>query len=147
MSPCPSLRTLPVQYFSCLIGRRLFIVFRSSCFPWFIHPQLVPQYLFFISPHHNPYRFSRLSVTILEACVTLVVPRMCSFLILSLRVPHMMSNLRSIPCVFHTGECWSCMSLSVLWSIPCLRHSGECWACSIRWCLPGCSEFQKVPGG
>ena len=90
-------------------------VFRSSCFPWFIRPWHVPQYLFFIFPHHNPYRFSRLSVTILEACVTLVVSCMCSFLILSLRVtPHMMSNLRSIPSVFHTGESWC------LYVIECL---------------------------
>ena len=34
-------------------------------------------------------QFNRLSVIFLEACTTLVVPRMCSFLILSLRVtPH-----------------------------------------------------------
>ena len=36
-----------------------------------------------------PYQFNRLSVICLETCATLVVPRMCSFLILSLRViPH-----------------------------------------------------------
>ena len=36
-----------------------------------------------------PYQFNLLSVIFLEACATLVVPRMCSFLILSLRVtPH-----------------------------------------------------------
>ena len=33
-----------------------------------------------------PYQFNLLSVIFLEACITLVVPRMCSFLILSLRV-------------------------------------------------------------
>ena len=33
-----------------------------------------------------PYQFNLLSVIFLEACATLVVPRMCSFLILSLRV-------------------------------------------------------------
>ena len=36
-----------------------------------------------------PYQFNLLSVIFLEACATLVVPRMCSFMILSLRVtPH-----------------------------------------------------------
>ena len=36
-----------------------------------------------------PYQINLLSVIFLEACATLVVPRMCSFLILSLRVtPH-----------------------------------------------------------
>ena len=36
-----------------------------------------------------PYQFNLLSLIFLEACATLVVPRMCSFLILSLRVtPH-----------------------------------------------------------
>ena len=42
-----------------------------------------------------PYQINLLSVIFLEACATLVVPRMCSFLILYLRVtPHIR---RSIP--------------------------------------------------
>ena len=50
-------------------------------FSFYIHPQHFPQYVFFISPYTFP--------DLLEACATLVVPQMCSFLILSLRVtPH-----------------------------------------------------------
>ena len=37
----------------------------------------------FLFPRICPYQFNLLSVIFLEACVTLVVPRMCSFLILS----------------------------------------------------------------
>ena len=62
--------------------------FRSSFlpFPWNIHSRHFPQYVLFISPHHQ---FMCLYVVFLAACVTLVVPRMCSFLVLSLHVtPH-----------------------------------------------------------
>ena len=65
--------------------------FRSSSlpFPWYICLQHFPQYVFAISPHHMPYQINLLLVIFLEACATLVVPRMCSFLILSFRVtPH-----------------------------------------------------------
>ena len=65
--------------------------FRSSSlpFPWYICPHHFPQGVFAISPHHMPVPDQSLSVIFLEACTTLVVPRMCSFLILSLHVtPH-----------------------------------------------------------
>ena len=40
-----------------------------------------------------PHQFNLLSVIFLTACITLVVPRMCSFLILSLRVtPHILRS-------------------------------------------------------
>ena len=86
-SPFPSPRPLSVRYFSSLVGTRVFpSCFQSASlpFPWYIHSQHFPQYVFFvliISPSHQ----SSLR-DLLEACVTLVVPRMCSFLILSLRV-------------------------------------------------------------
>ena len=56
--------------------------FRSSYlpFPWYIRSQYFPQYVFAISPH--PYQFNRLSAIIFQACTTLVVPRLCSFLTL-----------------------------------------------------------------
>ena len=65
--------------------------FRSSSlpFPWYIRPQHFPQYVFAISPHHMPVPVQSSLGDLLEACATLVIPRMCSFLILSLRVtPH-----------------------------------------------------------
>ena len=66
--------------------------FRSSSLPfhWYIRPQHFPQYVFAISPLITcPYQINPLSLIFLEACASLVVPRMCSFLILSLRVtPH-----------------------------------------------------------
>ena len=64
---------------------------RSSSlpFPWYIRPQHFPRYVFAISPHHMPVPVQSSLGDVLEACATLVVPRMCSFLILSLRVtPH-----------------------------------------------------------
>ena len=62
--------------------------FRSSSlpFPRNIHSQHFPQYVFFIfiSPHHMPVPVhSSLGDIVLEACATLVVPRMFSFLVLS----------------------------------------------------------------
>ena len=70
--------------------------FRSSSlpFPWYICPQNVPQYVLAISPHHMPVPDQSSLGDLLEACATLVVPRMCSFLILSLRVtPHIHRNI------------------------------------------------------
>ena len=66
--------------------------FRSSSlpFPWYI--SALNTFLSMCSPSFLstcPYQFNLLSVIFLEACATLVVPRMCSFLILYLRVtPH-----------------------------------------------------------
>ena len=43
-----------------------------------------------------PHQFNLRSVIFLTACITLVVPRMCSFLILSLRVtPHILRSPQS----------------------------------------------------
>ena len=64
--------------------------FRSSSlhFPWYIRPQHFPQYVFTSSPHHMPAPVQS-SLGDLFGSQTLVVPRMCSFLILYLRVtPH-----------------------------------------------------------
>ena len=100
--------------------------FRSSSlrFPWYIRPQHFPQYVFAISPHHN-----FLSVIFLEACATLVVPRMCSFLILSLRItPHIHRSILisvtsiSFSCLFvvaHVSAPYSIAGLiTVLYTFP-----------------------------
>ena len=75
-----------VQYFSCIVSILFFVVLSSS---FLICPQL---FLIICSSSlliTCPYHFCCISVIFLEACATLVVPRMCSFLILSLRVtPH-----------------------------------------------------------
>ena len=61
----------------------------SLLFPWYIRSHHFPPYVFAISPHHMPVPVQSSLVIFLEACATLVVPRMCSFLILSLSVtPH-----------------------------------------------------------
>ena len=76
-----------------------------------------------------PYQINLLSVIFLEACATLVVPRMCSFLILSLRVtPHIhgsiLISVTSIrfPCLFvvaHVSAPYSISGLiTVLYTFP-----------------------------
>ena len=91
-SPCPSPRPLSAQYCSTLVGTRLSIFFSVvlSPFPFCIRSQNIPQYVFFSFLLITwPQKFNDLSVICLEACVTLPVPRMCSFLILYLPVtPH-----------------------------------------------------------
>ena len=55
--------------------------FQSSSLPfrWYIRLlQHFPQYVFFISPYHMTIPLQS-SVIFLEACATLIVPRMCSF--------------------------------------------------------------------
>ena len=77
--------------FHILLTRVFQPCFRSSSlpFPWYIRPQHFPQYVFAISPHHMPVPVQSSLGDLLEACATVVVPRMSSFLILSLRVtPH-----------------------------------------------------------
>ena len=65
--------------------------FRPSSlnFPWFIRPRYFPQYEFFSSSHDMTLPTQSSLRDLFEACAALVVPRMFSFLILSLRVtPH-----------------------------------------------------------
>ena len=65
--------------------------FRSSSlpFPWYICPQHFPQYVFAISHHHMPVPDQSSLSDLFGSLRHFVVPRMCSFLILSLRVtPH-----------------------------------------------------------
>ena len=65
--------------------------FRSSSLPfhWYIRPQHFPPYVFAISPHHMPVPVQSSLGDLFGSLRHLVVPRMCSFLILSLRVtPH-----------------------------------------------------------
>ena len=76
-----------------------------------------------------PYQFNLLSVIFLEACATFVVPRMCSFLILSLRVtPHIHRSILisvtsvSFSCIFvvaHVSAPYSITGLiTVLYTFP-----------------------------
>ena len=73
-------RQLSAQFFASLVFPSCFQLY-SLPFRWYFLPQYFPQYLFFVFPHHMPELFNRLSVIFLEACTTLVVPPMCSFLI------------------------------------------------------------------
>ena len=86
----PSPRPLSVQYFSSLIGTRLCILFSVVLFSFsLVCSGHFPQYVFFISLHHMPVPVQSSFGDLFEACASLVVPRMCSFLILSLHVtPH-----------------------------------------------------------
>ena len=88
-TPCHPVR-LPARSqsstFHALLALAFPSCFRLSSLPFirYIRPQHFPQ--FFVSPHHMPVPDQS---PLLEACATLVVPRMCSFLILYLRVtPH-----------------------------------------------------------
>ena len=83
-TPCRPLHLGPVHFvsrwhasFHLVFGRPL-----SLSLVYYIHPRYFPQYVFFVSP----YQFNRLSVIFVEACASLVVPRMCLFLILLLHV-------------------------------------------------------------
>ena len=86
-SSCPSPPPLSIQYFSCLVGTRLSILFRSLSHHFPFYPfstrssVCVISFLIMFS-----YQFNRLSVIFLEACANLSLLIMCSFLILSLRV-------------------------------------------------------------
>ena len=107
--------------------------FRSSPlpFPWYIRSHL-NTFLSMYSPSlliTCPYQLNLLSVIFLEACATLVVPRMCSFLILSLPVtPHIhrsiLISVTSIhfSCVFvvaHVSAPYSIAGLiTVLYTFP-----------------------------
>ena len=69
--------------FRLVFGRPLFLLPGISAFKTF--PSMCSPSLLSTCP----YQFNLLSVIFLEACATLVVPRMCSFLILSFLVtPH-----------------------------------------------------------
>ena len=88
-SPCLSPRLLSVQefsksrwiaYFHLMFGRPLFLfpgIFVLNTFLSVCSSSLLVT---------CPYQFDIPSLIFLEACTTLVVPRKCSFLILSLRV-------------------------------------------------------------
>ena len=83
--------------------------------------QHFPQYVIFVSPRQGIitflYQFNRLSVIFLEACATLIVPRMCSFPILSLHAtPHIHHSIPffvRLSC-FLLLRCSSCFCLVYL---------------------------------
>ena len=88
-TPCRPVHLLPssVQYFSgwhalfhLVFGRPLFVFLDMAILN--APPSMCSSSPFIMCP----YQFNRLSVIVLETCTTLVVPLMCSFLILSLRV-------------------------------------------------------------
>ena len=115
MSHCPSPRPLSLQYFSCLVGKPLFF---PSCFPslsLFPSPRVTILRTSSVCVRPLlitcPYQFYRLCefFGILHHSP---VPRMCSFLILSLRVaPHIHISFTSI--------CFSCRFIVAHVSAPC----------------------------
>ena len=75
-----------------------------------------------------PYQINLLSVIFLEACATLFVPRMCSFLILSLRVtPHIhrsiLISVTSIrfSCLFVVAHVSDSTSTILMSNLHCVR--------------------------
>ena len=80
MSACPSSRLFSAPYLSRITGMRLsvsFPVVLSSVS--IVYPlSTLSSHVFFISPRHVPV-FNHLSVIVLAACATLVVPGMCSY--------------------------------------------------------------------
>ena len=113
--------------------------FRSSALP-FPGISALNTFLSMCSPSFLitcPYQINLLSVIFLEACATLVVPRMCSFLILSLRVtPHIhrsiLISVTSIrfSCLFvvaHVSAPYSIAGLiTVLYAYPSVSLASFC---------------------
>ena len=85
MSPSLSPRPFSVEYFSSIVAAHLsHLVFDRRLI--FLSAIFVLSMCSSSLLNTCPYEFNRLSVMFLEACATLVVPRMCSFLILSLHL-------------------------------------------------------------